>query len=91
MAGATRRSGTVPAARPPAAVRDRVDTDDAPVLLDCATCAVRGIGCSDCVVALLLGPPDTVAVDGGQVQALAVLAGSGLVPPLRHTLVERGA
>ena len=55
------------------------------VLLDCTTCAVRGVGCSDCVVAVLLGPPEPVAVDHGQVHALAVLAGSGLVPPLRHT------
>jgi hypothetical protein len=64
------------------------DTGD-PVLLDCASCAVRGTGCSDCVVALLLGPPEPLAVDDGQVRALAVLAGCGLVPPLRHLPVLR--
>lgn len=102
MAGSTRGSATVResgsrAAAPDWAVHaDRVGTgsvagDDAPVVLECTTCAIRGVGCSDCVVALLLGPPDAVVVDVGQVRALAVLAGSGLVPPLRHTRVERGA
>lgn len=92
MAGVSRRAGTVGVSRPPAVPQDRYGYPGAgPVLLDCGSCAVRGVGCSDCVVALLLGPPDTVVVDGGQVEALAVLAGSGLVPPLRHTGVERGA
>lgn len=57
-----------------------------PVTIDCDTCTVRGIGCGDCVVALLLGPPDGVLTLGrGQARALGVLAGSGLVPPLRHS------
>lgn len=56
------------------------------VTVDCATCVVRGHGCADCVVALLLGPPDgALSFDSGQARALDVLAGCGLVPPLRHT------
>jgi hypothetical protein len=56
------------------------------VIVDCDTCAVRGPACGDCVVTFLLGPPDWLAVDGlpgEEVAALAVLADSGLVPPLR--------
>ena len=56
------------------------------MIVDCDTCAVRGPSCGDCVVTFLLGPPDWLAVDGlpgEEVAALAVLAESGLVPPLR--------
>lgn len=56
------------------------------VTVDCGTCEVRGHGCADCVVALLLGPPEgALTFDSGQARALDVLAGCGLVPPLRHT------
>ena len=60
------------------------------VHIDCDTCLVRGLACSDCVISVLLGPPagvdeapepDTFADE--EVRALEVLAGSGLVPPLR--------
>ena len=60
------------------------------VHIDCDTCLVRGLACSDCVISVLLGPPadlehppaaDTFAEE--EVRALEVLAGSGLVPPLR--------
>ena len=60
------------------------------VQIDCDTCAVRGLACSDCVISVLLGPPagaaspespDTLADE--EVRALDVLAQSGLVPPLR--------
>jgi hypothetical protein len=47
---------------------------------------VRGPSCGDCVVTFLLGPPEGWAVDGlpgDELAALAVLADSGLVPPLR--------
>ena len=56
------------------------------MIVDCDTCAVRGPSCGDCVVTFLLGPPEWLAVDGlpgEEVAALAVLADSGLVPPLR--------
>jgi hypothetical protein len=58
------------------------------MLIDCDTCAVRGPACGDCVVTVLLGAPparsgDGMELDGAEQTALAVLAGSGLVPPLR--------
>jgi hypothetical protein len=58
------------------------------MLIDCDTCAVRGPACGDCVVTVLLGAPPAVSgdgmeLDGAERAALAVLAGSGLVPPLR--------
>ncbi len=63
-------------------------TDGSAVLVDCDTCAVRGPGCGDCVMTVVLGmpaPPVRMGVD--QVAALGVLARSGLVPPLRHDRV----
>ena len=54
-----------------------------PILVDCDTCAVRGHGCSDCVVTVLMGAPPEVQVDAEEQRALEVLAASGLVPPLR--------
>lgn len=54
------------------------------MLIDCDSCQVRGIGCGDCVVSVLLGaPPTGVELDAEEQAALEVLAGSGLVPPLR--------
>ena len=56
------------------------------MLIDCDTCAVRGPACGDCVVTVLLGAPPAgvgVELDGAEQAAIAVLAGSGLVPPLR--------
>jgi hypothetical protein len=48
--------------------------------IDCATCPVRGAACADCVVTVLLGPPE---IDEREGAALVVLAERGLVPPLR--------
>jgi hypothetical protein len=64
------------------------------MLIDCDTCAVRGPACGDCVVTVLLGAPPTVTgdgheLDGAEQAAIAVLAGSGLVPPLRLLPVGR--
>ncbi len=56
------------------------------MIVDCDTCVARGPACGDCVVTVLLGPPEWL---GGttllpaETAALAVLADSGLVPPLR--------
>jgi hypothetical protein len=57
--------------------------DEAPLTVDCDTCAVRGHGCADCVVTVLMGAPPEVQVDPDEQRALDVLAASGLVPPLR--------
>ena len=53
------------------------------MIIDCGTCAVAGPACSDCVVTVLLGAPAVPEVADEHTAALEVLAGSGLVPPLR--------
>lgn len=58
------------------------EPSNAPTLIiDCDRCSVRGLACTDCVVSVLLGPPGVL--DHEAQTAIAVLAGSGLVPPLR--------
>lgn len=52
-------------------------------LIDCQTCTARDLACDDCVVTALLGPPDAGQLLEPEERALAVLADSGLVPPLR--------
>ena len=52
--------------------------------VDCDSCAARGLACGDCVISVLLGTPDNgVDLDTSDQDALAALAESGLVPPLR--------
>ena len=73
--------------RSPAGLRP-VDVWGLQMLIDCDSCAMRGLACGDCVVTVLLGAPvaansDAVELDGAERAALAVLADSGLVPPLR--------
>jgi hypothetical protein len=69
------------------------------MFIDCDACAVRGPACGDCVVSVLLagpavhvheGEPPGVhepgpapELDAAERAAIAVLAGCGLVPPLR--------
>ncbi|MGI8880328.1 MAG: hypothetical protein ACR2KJ_07460 [Jatrophihabitans sp.] len=53
------------------------------MLIDCETCRVRDVGCSDCVISLLLGAPSSVDLDEDERHALGVLAEGGLTPPLR--------
>ncbi|WP_304118189.1 hypothetical protein [Mycolicibacterium bacteremicum] len=68
-------------------------TDGAPpadtgsVVIDCDDCAVRGPGCQDCVVSVLLGVPETLLDD--ERQALEVLADAGLAPRLRLVPIHR--
>jgi hypothetical protein len=58
--------------------------DHAAVTIDCDRCTMRGIGCADCVVTVLLGgPPYGVELDDVERHAIAVLSDAGLVPPLR--------
>ncbi len=52
--------------------------------VDCDTCIARGPACGDCVVTVLLGAPRSgLDLDADERAALAALADSGLVPPLR--------
>jgi hypothetical protein len=60
------------------------------VQIDCDTCMVRGLACHDCVVTVLLGPPPELSFDDDEQRALEVLAGSGLVPPLRMVVAVSG-
>ncbi|OCB59080.1 hypothetical protein A5677_15575 [Mycobacterium malmoense] len=59
----------------------------APVVIDCDDCAVRGPGCRDCVVSVLLRVPETLLED--ECAALAVLADAGLAPRLRLVPIRR--
>jgi hypothetical protein len=61
----------------------------APVVIDCDDCAVRGPGCRDCVVSVILGVPDTLLQD--ERAALEVLAEVGLAPRLRLVPIRRDA
>jgi hypothetical protein len=55
-----------------------------PVVIDCDRCSMRGIGCGDCMVTVLLGgPPYGVALDDAEQAAISALADAGLIPPLR--------
>jgi len=69
---------------------DPVDPVDPvePVVIDCDECAVRGPGCRDCVVSVLLGVPENLLED--ERAALEVLAEVGLAPRLRLVPIRRG-
>ncbi len=60
---------------------DERDADTGALTIDCDDCAVRGPGCKDCVVSVLLGVPDILLQD--ERAALEVLAEAGLAPRLR--------
>lgn len=51
--------------------------------IDCDACAMRGLGCHDCVVAVLLGAPPALSMEDDETAALGALAAEGLLPPLR--------
>jgi hypothetical protein len=54
------------------------------VVIDCDVCSMRGLGCGDCMVTVLLGgPPYGVALDDAERRAIDALADAGLIPPLR--------
>jgi hypothetical protein len=59
----------------------------ASVVIDCDDCAVRGPGCRDCVVSVILGVPETLLHD--ERAALEVLAEVGLAPRLRLVPIHR--
>jgi hypothetical protein len=57
---------------------------DEPLVIDCDVCSMRGLGCGDCMVTVLLGgPPYGVALDDAERRAIDALAAAGLIPPLR--------
>jgi len=66
---------------------DAPEPDTGTVTIDCDDCAVRGVGCQDCVVSVLLGVPETLLVD--ERLALEALAEVGLAPRLRLVPIHR--
>jgi hypothetical protein len=58
-----------------------------PVVIDCDDCAVRGPGCCDCVISVILGVPETLLAE--ERVALEVLADAGLAPRLRLVPIRR--
>lgn len=75
-----------PAASRDAASRDAVPPGD--MAIDCGRCLARPVACGDCIVTVLLGPVG--GVNDEERTAFAVLAGSGLVPPLRLVQSDEG-
>ncbi|MEI2712736.1 MAG: hypothetical protein V9G04_05415 [Nocardioides sp.] len=73
---------TTPGQTPPA-TPEQTPPAHAALHIDCDTCVVRGLACHDCVVTVLLGPPEELSFDDDATRALDVLAAGGLVPPLR--------
>lgn len=65
----------------------RTPEPDEPVVIDCDECAVRGPGCHECVVSVLLGVPETLLQD--ERAALEVLADAGMAPRLRLVPIRR--
>lgn len=63
------------------------ENDTGSIIIDCDDCAVRGVGCQDCVVSVLLGIPETLLDD--ERRALEVLAEVGLAPRLRLVPIHR--
>jgi hypothetical protein len=61
----------------------------ASIVIDCDDCAVRGPGCRDCVISVILGVPETLSQD--ERAALEVLADVGLAPRLRLVPIHRAA
>ena len=61
--------------------------DTGTMKIDCDDCAVRGPGCQDCVVSVLLGIPESLHLD--ERRALEVLADVGLAPRLRLVPIHR--
>lgn len=64
------------------------------MVIDCDTCTMRDVACTDCVVSFLTicvrsgdrarpAGPGTPDLSEAESRAIAVLAHSGLVPPLR--------
>jgi hypothetical protein len=53
------------------------------MLIDCETCAMRDIACSDCVITMLFHGPAPAELDDEEFRAVGALADAGLIAPLR--------
>ena len=53
------------------------------MIIDCDKCVIRGVGCKDCVISVLLDAPEHLEFDEPELRAFDALAEAGLVPRLR--------
>jgi len=55
------------------------------MIIDCDTCILRDLACSDCVVSVLLtiSQRPNSEITRAEVRAISALSDKGLVPPLR--------
>jgi hypothetical protein len=53
------------------------------VIIDCDKCVIRGVGCQDCVISVLLDAPEHIEFAEPELRAFDTLAEAGLVPRLR--------
>lgn len=53
------------------------------MIIDCDKCVIRGVGCKDCVISVLLDAPEHVEFEEPELRALDTLADAGLVPRLK--------
>jgi hypothetical protein len=88
MDEASEAAGDVSQRGTPGADQADAGGDAGTVVIDCDDCAVRGHGCKDCVVSVLLGVPESLRDD--ERRALDVLADVGLAPRLRLVPIHRG-
>ncbi|WP_202638332.1 hypothetical protein [Bailinhaonella thermotolerans] len=62
------------------------------MVIDCARCELRDLGCGDCVVPVVLTfGRRPFELGEGELRALDALAEVGMVPPLRLALPEARA
>lgn len=55
------------------------------MIIDCDSCVMRDLACSDCVVTVLIGSPDQGSRLGQEEsRVIDLLASRGMVPPLRY-------
>jgi hypothetical protein len=59
------------------------ERDTGSIVIDCDDCAVRGVGCQDCVVSFLLGIPETL-LDGCGSFRFTGMGNPGLPSDTRH-------
>lgn len=62
------------------------------MLINCDTCIMRDIACSDCVVSTLLATPgvDLPEVSQATAEAIELLASRGILRPMRFLRVAQG-
>uniref|UniRef100_UPI00404A32DE hypothetical protein n=1 Tax=Candidatus Planktophila sp. TaxID=2175601 RepID=UPI00404A32DE len=65
------------------------------MIITCDSCALRDIGCNDCVLTFLLSTPktdqrsDTCEIPDATAEAINLLSSRGLVRPLRFNSAGR--